>query len=142
VAETPLEQIGTRKLPGAMFGRTAPSVTAAEQYADTRTYWVEPATGAVVGLEETLLQQFRHGGKVVPAISAHLVSPRPDDELLGQVRQGAVVLPWLRWRASAVLTVTGLGLLALAAYRSRREPARRSTSRSASRWASAMRPSP
>jgi hypothetical protein len=144
-AHTPFEDIGTRELPGRLFEDDAPAVTAIEQYADTRTYWVEPATGAVVDLHDVLQQRFLHDGRVVTAMSAELESPAPDAALLSDLRQGARLLPWLRWRASAVLVVVALALLAPVAYRSWSplpRPSRRSTNMSASRWASDMRPPP
>jgi hypothetical protein len=143
-ARTELEGIGRRKLPGGLFGVSTPSVTAVEEYADTRTYWVEPATGTTVDLHDDLLQQFRYGGRVVTAMSAELDSPPLDEALLKDVRMGATMLPWLRERASVVLVVLGLSLLTLWGYaRSRRtRPASRSTNRSASRWTSDIRPSP
>jgi len=150
-AYTPFEDIGTRELPGRLFEVDDPSVTAVEQYADTRTYWVEPQTGAVVDIHEVLHQRFAHAGRTVTAISAELDSPSLDADLLADLRQGARMLPWLRWRASAVLVVVALTLLAPVAYRSRSvsrsrsvrsapAPARRSTNRSASRWASDLPP--
>ena len=120
-AHTPFEDIGTRELPGGLFDVDAPAVTAVEQYADTRTYWVEPQTGAVVDLHEVLHQRFVHDGREVTAISAELESPSLDADLLADLRQGARMLPWVRWRASAVLVVVALALLAPVAYRSREE---------------------
>jgi hypothetical protein len=139
-AVTPLEKIGTQVLPGALFGVDEASVTAETEYADTRTFWIEPATGNVVDLQEELLQQFSYRGKVVPAISANLESPPLEADLMAKTRQGAQVLPWLRGRASVVLVVAGLALIAVWAQRER--AASRSTNRSASRWTSAGSPSP
>ena len=109
---TPPEEIGTQDLPGRLFGLRKPSVTATAVYEDTRTYWVEPVTGAVVDIHERLRQTFRYDGREVPAVSATLDSPALDGELRATLRQGAMVLPWLQGKASLVLLVVGLALLA------------------------------
>jgi hypothetical protein len=139
-AATPFEDIGTRDLPGRLFRLQAPSVEAVEQYSSTRTYWVEPATGAVVDLREVLHQRFSYGGRQVTAFAATLESASLDAGLMGDVRTGARLLPWIHRRAPAGLAAAGLALLGVAAYRAR--PTSRSTKRSASRWASDIRPSP
>src|SRR6185436_15021232 len=118
-AHTPFADVGSRELPGRLFGLSAPSVQAIEQYADTRTYWVEPETGAVVDLADELRQRFTYRGHEVTAVAANLESPPLDADLMAQVRQGAAMLPWLRWRASAILVLVALALLAPVAYRSR-----------------------
>jgi hypothetical protein len=111
VADTPLTKIGNQELPGSLFGLSDPSVTAETEYADTRTFWVEPNTGSVVGLHDKLRQQFTYDGRTVIAVDADLSSPNLPTKLRDQTRQGAAVLPWIRGRASWVLVIAGLGLL-------------------------------
>jgi Porin PorA len=108
VAATPLTKIGTQDLPGSLFGLKDASVTADSMYADTRTFWVEPNTGSVVGLHDKLRQQFTYNGRTVIAIDADLSSPNLPETLRDQTRQGAMALPWLRGRASWVLVAAGL----------------------------------
>ena len=111
-ADTPFTKVGTQSLPGRLFGTTAASVEADSEYADQRTYWVEPATGSVIGLREVINQQFRFNGHTVTALSVTLDSPPLSPDLADKTRRGAATLPWLRGRASYLLVPLGLLLLA------------------------------
>jgi hypothetical protein len=122
-------KIGTQEVPGALFGLSAPSVVADSEYADTRTYWIEPASGSVVGLHENLQQRLTYQGHSVTALSADLDSPRLSGDILQQTRSGARWLPWLRGRASIVLVLLGLALIGLWAFVTFAPAGRRFTNR-------------
>ncbi len=107
-ASTSWSPVGTRELPGALFGLPTPSVTAEGEYMDRRTYFVEPNSGATLDVSEKLDQRYVFAGKSVTAISAQLESSSLPQTRLDQVRQSAVILPWLRARASIVLVVGAL----------------------------------
>ena len=109
-------KVGTQEVPGALFGLSAPSVVADSEYADTRTYWIEPASGSVVGLRENLRQRLTYQGHSVTALTADLDSPRLSGDILQQTRSGARWLPWLRGRASIVLVILGLALIGFWAF--------------------------
>jgi Porin PorA len=110
--DVPFEKIGSQELPGSLFGVSDPSVNADAEYADSRTFWVEPASGDVIGLHEELNQRYSYQGRSVTAVSASLDSPRLSDARLADDRRGAATFPWLRGRASYVLVPVGLLLLA------------------------------
>jgi len=48
VQEIPDTVVGTRDVPGSILGLEDPTVTADVHYANTRTLWIEPQTGATV----------------------------------------------------------------------------------------------
>lgn len=110
--DVPWQKIGTQELPGSLFGVAEPSVNADAEYADSRTFWVEPAGSDVIGLHEELNQRYSYQGHTVTAISASLDSPRLSQARLSDDREGAATFPWLRARASLVLVPVGLLLLA------------------------------
>jgi len=121
-ADTPMTKVGTQALPGSLFGVSDPSVDADSMYADQRTYWVEPATGSVIGLRETINQEFRYNGRAVTALSATLDSPPLSPTLEADTRQGASALPWMRVRATLLLTPIGLLLLLIGLWLLLRAP--------------------
>ena len=142
-AVTPMERTGTRELPGALFGVFRPSVDAAAEYQDVRTYWVEPATGAVVALRDRVRQRFRYGDTVVPAMEADLESAPLDPAVRTQVERGALLLPWLRGRGSLFLLLDALLALAFWGRRAllRRQPPAGGVAAEAARaTAAALRP--
>jgi hypothetical protein len=143
-AVTPMERTGTRDLPGALFGLTRPSVRAAAEYQDVRTYWVEPATGSVVALRDRVRQRFRYGTSVVPALEANLESAPLDPALRTQIERGALLLPWLRGRGSVFLLLDALLAIAFWAGRllwlRRRQPSARGAAVAARATAAARRP--
>jgi hypothetical protein len=111
---------GTQALPGALFGLKAASVTATAQYADTQTSWVEPNSGAPVDMTDQVGQRYVYQGRVVTAMSADLVSAPLPAQRMRQLREGAVVLPWLRARGVVTLVVLSGLLFAAAAALVRR----------------------
>jgi hypothetical protein len=115
-AIVPLQQVGTRDLPGGLFGNKAPNVTADAMYSDQQTYWIQPATGDVIRLDDSITQQYTYGGKTLTAFQADLKGKKLGEDRLGPDRQAAVFLPWVRSRATLVLIPIGLILLAVGAY--------------------------
>jgi hypothetical protein len=115
-AVVPPQKVGTMDLPGGFFGLKVPSVTADSMYADQQTYWIEPNTGDVVRLEDTISQQYTYAGKSITAFAASLKTPDPAADRLSRDKQGALLLPVLRSRASWLLVPIGLILLALGVY--------------------------
>ncbi|GAA3382557.1 DUF3068 domain-containing protein [Cryptosporangium minutisporangium] len=113
--EAPLQRIGSRELPGGLFGSKELNVDAEAWYGSTRTYWIEPNSGDVIGIREEITQQYTHNGQTLVAFEADLESPRSSQDRLDQAGQAAAVLPWLRGRATVVLVLLGL-LLFVAAY--------------------------
>lgn len=67
IPETLLD--GTRELPGTVFGVSDPSVDASTYYAMTRTFYVDPATGAPVNRVEERTQEFEYDGTRVTAFT-------------------------------------------------------------------------
>lgn len=116
--------VGTRALPGLLFGLKTPSVNAIGQYADRRTYFVEPNTGATLDVEEQLSQRYVFNNRPVTAFTGLLESPSLPAHRIHQVREATVVLPWVRGRASIVLGVLALLLFAGAALLLRRRAGR------------------
>jgi hypothetical protein len=55
----PPTQFATLEIPGNLVGSTEPSVVAPRFYANTRTLWVEPVTGAIVNGREQVKQTLR-----------------------------------------------------------------------------------
>ncbi|SHN46542.1 DUF3068 domain-containing protein [Cryptosporangium aurantiacum] len=124
----PLQKVGSRELPGGLFGSKELNVDAEAWYASTRTYWIEPNSGDVVGIREEITQQYTANGRTVTAFEAKLESGKPAQDRLDQASGAALVLPWLRGRASIVLILIGLLLFVAAALvgrpiRRRRTPA-------------------
>lgn len=52
-------QVGEIQVPGSMVGATEPTVTAGRFYSNTRTVWVEPASGVIVRGQEEQAQTLR-----------------------------------------------------------------------------------
>jgi len=123
----PLQRIGSMELPGGLFGSKAPNVDAEAWYANTRTYWIEPNTGDVVGIREEITQQYTANGRTVTAFEAKMDSVRLSEDRLNQDKQAALMLPWLRGRASVVLVLLGLLLFVAAALVARPLRLRRRT---------------
>jgi hypothetical protein len=106
-SNVPLQTTGKMDLPGAFFGLPAPSVKADQQYADTTTAWIEPATGAVIAMQDKVTRQFAYQGRTITAFDATLVLSTPASQL-AKIRSGARVLPLVRGQASWVLIAIGL----------------------------------
>jgi hypothetical protein len=122
----PLQAVGTMDLPGGFFGDSHPNVRATSQYADVATYWVEPATGGVVALQEQTTRQYVYGGATVTAFAGTLVAADPAASRLSDYRRGARVMPLVRGQYRWAQGGLGLGLVVLGPWllSTRRRPAR------------------
>jgi hypothetical protein len=66
VTDTKATKVGLEEVPGSLIGLPdQPSVSADRYYADTRTMWVEPATGALIAVEDKGKQQLVATGQDV-----------------------------------------------------------------------------
>lgn len=130
----PRRSVGTMDLPGAFFGKSdLPSVSATTQYADVSTYWVEPATGAVISLRDQVTREFTYGGRTLTAFAGTLNSTDYSAAQLAQLRRGALYLPLIRGRVSVVLAGLGIQLLILGLWLRIARPRRNGGHRSSSR---------
>lgn len=118
------QKLGTQALPGQLFGLNTPSVVADSMYHTHRTYWVEPATGAIVDYREAMDRRFVYGGKTVPAIQGTLTMvPDNNDRNFRLTKLGAFGLPLLRHTLPLVFGLLGIGLIAFGLSRLRRDRA-------------------
>ena len=65
VQTIPETNVGTLEVPGSLLGSDEPSVEADQLYQNTRTFYVEPATGAVVNRIDDQLSQLSYDGQTV-----------------------------------------------------------------------------
>ncbi|GAA3383473.1 porin PorA family protein [Cryptosporangium minutisporangium] len=105
-------KVGNIDLPGGLFGVKDPSVNATSWYADSRRYWIEPATGDVIALRQDQSLTYTYGGRTVTSFDAELESRRMSDARLDRTRTGALALTWLRGRAAMLLVPLGALLVA------------------------------
>lgn len=114
VQRVPDQKTGTQELPGSVLGLPDASVVADSMYTTTRTYWVEPASGAVVDYTEAMDRRFVYQGHVLPVIQGTLALQHdPDDETFDLVRTAAIGLPLVKRTLPLVFAPVGL-LLVLA----------------------------
>ena len=128
VQEVPDRKTGTQVLPGEMFGLPDPVVVADARYRTTRTFWVEPNSGAIVDYTESMDRRFVYQGRVLPVIQGTLsLQPGPGaDEMLKLIRTAAIGLPLVKRTLPLIFTPLGLLLaLAGAVLTWRRRPAAR-----------------
>jgi DUF3068 family protein len=114
--------VGTQDVPGSMVGKSDPTVSAGLYYEVDRTLWIEPDTGAVVKVRQSMKQELR-----TPDQTAGLGTAVFDGTLeLNQKTVDANVrtakdnmpklwlltgLPVILWIVGGVLTVAGIVLL-------------------------------
>ena len=114
-------QFGTQEVPGSLVGSSAPSVQAAQFYANTRTVWVEPTTGVIVkGTEQQKLTLRGADGSDKVILIDATISFTADNVRLsaqaaadGKSQLGLVqtVLPLVGLLAGLVLAVLGVFLV-------------------------------
>lgn len=113
--------IETREVPGSVFGSEEASVEADMSYAMTRTFYVEPVTGAPVDRVEDRVQELVYDGVRVPAFVGNVhytedqVAANVDD-----VKSKATLLGGMRVLFPLVLLLVGLVLLGLGLVVNRR----------------------
>ncbi|MBV2362144.1 DUF3068 domain-containing protein [Streptomonospora nanhaiensis] len=109
-------KIGERTLPADLLGMDQEGdVTGDEMYSITRTYWIEPTTGAPIGLSE---DQHRavvvDGEERLVLFDGEMVwDEQTIENNIENARQGMTVLPLLRTTLPIVLLVAGVALVAL-----------------------------
>jgi len=113
---------GTQELPGEVFRLPDPVVVADARYRTTRTYWVEPNSGAVVDYTESMDRRFVYRGHVLPVIQGTLaLEPGPGaDDMLRLIRTAAIGLPLVKRTLPLVFAPLGLAMLLAGAYLIRR----------------------
>ncbi len=113
--------IETREVPGSVFGSDEASVDADMSYAMTRTFYVEPVTGAPVNRVEKRTQELVYNGIRVPAFVG-TVNYTDDqvDQLVDDVSTKATLLGGLRVLFPAIFLLLGVVLLGLGLIVNRR----------------------
>lgn len=122
VQDIPDQSIGSQEVPGALFGSTEGAVTADQVYADVRTLWVEPVTGAIIKGQEKVNRRLVADGSEVPIIRGTIAyDDKTVTALVDQYRDDASQLrlvsktgPLVAWIAGPLLLLGGLALLLLA----------------------------
>ncbi|MFI5952692.1 DUF3068 domain-containing protein [Cryptosporangium sp. NPDC051539] len=108
------QRAGSMELPGGLFDSTEPSVDAEAWYTDSKTYYIEPASGNVILVDDDITQEYVYEGKSLTAFDANLKGVPMSGDTLTEARQAAALLPWLRSRASIVLVLLGLAFFVVA----------------------------
>lgn len=112
--EIPDTVVGTRELPGAIFGSDEPAVEAEVHYSNTKTMTVEPQTGAIMDRTEEQNTYFSYDGTDVPATQADLsFTDKEIEEMIETVESDANQLAGLRGLYPILAGVAGLVLLGL-----------------------------
>lgn len=120
-------QIGTLEVPGTLVDSPLPNFVAPRFYANSRTLWVEPTTGAIVKGEERQLQTLRgpDGADKVTIIDA-VIGSTPEEVSKGvesagsQARLIALLnstAPLIALIVGVVLIVVGIVLVAMSGGR-------------------------
>jgi len=119
-ATIPATQVGTQSLPGSLVGSTAPEVTLPEFYAATETWFVDPATGDPIAVEQNVQQTLQDNTgatklvllsadfKTTPASVAALVST--DKGGTNKITVLNVIIPIVTGLIGLILLVLGLVL--------------------------------
>lgn len=116
-------QIGTLEVPGDLVGFPLPTFVAPRYYANERTLWVEPTTGAIVKGEERQVQTLRgpDGTDKVTVIDAVVGTSASEvsegvstaSSLASQIRLFNDTLPLIGGIVGIVLLVVGIILVAI-----------------------------
>ncbi len=113
--------IETRDVPGSVFGSEEASVEAEMVYAMTRTFYIEPATGAPLDRIEERDQRLVYDGQSVPAfVGTVQYTDDQVDQNVDDVATKAVLLGGTRALFPIILVLLGLGLLGLGLVLNRR----------------------
>ena len=118
VQRVPDQKTGTQELPGSVLGLPDASVVADSMYQTTRTYWIEPASGAVVDYTESMDRRFVYQGHVLPVIQGTLAlrDDGTSEELFDLVRTAAIGLPLVKRTLPMIFAPLGLLLVLAGAY--------------------------
>ncbi|CAN5316298.1 hypothetical protein BH09ACT12_BH09ACT12_02850 [soil metagenome] len=106
-------QIGTRDLPGSVFGSEDATITANEMYGMVRTIWFEPTTGSPVKRTENRNQYFDYDGQQVDAFVG-TVEYTPDTvaDLVSDGKTQGFVLGGMVWLFPLLMILLGLLFIA------------------------------
>lgn len=113
--------IETRDVPGSVFGEEE-TVQADMEYAMTRTFYVEPATGAPVHRVEERVQELVYDGERVPAFvgTVHYTDAQVDENV-DDVATRATLLSGARILYPLILVLLGALLLGVGLVLNRRQ---------------------
>ena len=112
VQTIPETNVGTLEVPGSLLGSDEPSVEADQLYENTRTFYVEPATGAVVNRIDDQLSQLSYEGQTVTLNDSTVhYTDEQVSELVDEVSLKAMLLNGARLLYPLLLV--GLGLLCI-----------------------------
>lgn len=113
--------IEQRDVPGSVFGSDEPTVTADMSYAMTRTFYVEPVTGAPVHRLDDRVQELVYDGVRVPAFVGNVhYTDAQVDENVSDVKTKATLLGGARVLYPAILVLLGALMLGLGLVLNRR----------------------
>jgi hypothetical protein len=124
VATVKSTKLDSQDVPGSLIGHDEPTVKADRYYQDTRTIWVEPATGVLVAATDKSKQELvapdesPGSGTVVYDGTMKLTGKTVDDNIKQATdNTGRLSLlttwPIVLWIVGAVLVVAGVPLLLL-----------------------------
>ncbi len=113
--------IEQRDVPGSVFGSDEPSVTADMSYAMTRTFYIEPVTGAPVHRVEDRVQELVYDDVRVPAFvgNVHYTDAQVDKNV-DDVKSKATLLGGARVLYPLILLLLGALMLGLGLVLNRR----------------------
>ena len=122
----PATSISTQAVPGSLIGKTDATVQAGLYYQVERTLWIEPATGALVNLKQSMKQELRAPGDSTgtavfdgtlqlnqKTVDANVKTVQDNKSKLWLLTG----LPVILWIVGGVLTVAGVVLVAALARR-------------------------
>lgn len=113
--------VETREVPGSVFGSDEASVTADMSYAMTRTFFVEPATGAPVHRIDDRVQELVYDGIRVPAFVGNVhYTDAQVDENIDKVKTKATLLSGTRMAFPLIFGLLGALVLGLGLVLNRR----------------------
>lgn len=104
--------VDTREVPGSVFDVDDASVQAEMWYSMTRTFYIEPVTGAPVNRVEDRVQELRYDGAVVPAFTGTVQYTQAQvEELVDEAGSNATLLGGMKVLFPLLLLAVGLALL-------------------------------
>ncbi|PWN03633.1 hypothetical protein DJ010_05935 [Nocardioides silvaticus] len=113
--------IEQRDIPGSVFGSDEPTVTADMSYAMTRTFYVEPVTGAPVHRVDDRVQELVYDGVRVPAFVGNVhYTDAQVDENVSDVETRAKLLGGARLLYPLLAALLGVLMLGLGLVLNRR----------------------
>jgi hypothetical protein len=120
VQEIPATKVDSRKVPGALVGKTDATVDADLYYQNRRIYWVEPSTGQIVKTQEHQHQELRPSGASTGTVvfdAAISLTDQTLRDLVGDAKDSTsklallTTLPIYLWIAGTIMVVFALVLL-------------------------------